>query len=121
MRRLLPLLALTLAGCSFTTATGFNECTQASDCGDGRVCVQNFCVSVNCTESYGATDAGDPIVFGAAIPVTDSTGVVDKSERVDFEAALLALDELNQPGRSPRPIALYACDTQGDTGAKLQA
>jgi ABC-type branched-subunit amino acid transport system substrate-binding protein len=85
------------------------------------VCVQNFCVSVNCTESYGATDAGDPIVFGAAIPFTDSTGAVDKSERVDFESALLALDEVNQPGRSPRPIALYACDTQGDTGAKLQA
>ena len=113
MRKLLPLLLL-LAGCSFTTGSGFNECEQSSDCPSGRVCQQNFCVSVKCTESYGATDAGNAIVFGAAIPFTDATGVTDQSERVDFEAALLALDEVNQPGRSPRPIALYACDTEGD-------
>src|SRR6059058_1368385 len=104
MRKLVTFpLALALTGCSFTSGSGFHECDQTSDCASGRVCQQNFCVSVDCTEHYGS-DAGDAIVFGAAIPFTNTSGVVDQSERVDFQAAVLALDEVNQPGRSPRPI-----------------
>ena len=109
---LLPLLLL--AACSFTTATGFEECQTTSDCASGKVCSQNYCISVDCTEAYGATDAGNAIAIGAAIPFTDSTGQTDQSERADFDAVVLALNEINQPGRSPRPFALYACDTHGD-------
>lgn len=107
--------AVPLTACSFTTASGFDECTQTSDCGQGRVCSQNFCVAVNCTEVYGEADAGNAIVLGAAIPFTTPNGTADQSERTDFQAAVLALNEVNQRGIGDRPLALYACDTASDS------
>lgn len=123
MRRALlcALVALgSLTACSFTTASGFAECTDTSECGAGRVCSQNFCVAVNCTETYGATDAGDAIVLGAVIPFTTPNGTEDQSERTDFQAAVLALDEVNQRGVGNRKLALFACDSASDT-TKLEA
>jgi branched-chain amino acid transport system substrate-binding protein len=117
MRRLVLIALLPLAACSFTTASSFNECDQTSDCASGRVCSQHFCVAVDCKESYGATDAGDAIVLGAAIPFTSPGGTEDQSERADFQAAVLALDEVNQRGIGGRKLALYACDTASDPTA----
>jgi branched-chain amino acid transport system substrate-binding protein len=112
---LLPALFLPLAACSFTTATGFDECTQTSDCADGRVCsAEHYCVQVDCQEVHGATDDPNAIAIGAVIPFTAPDGTQDQSERQDFNASVLALEEVNQRGIGNRQLALYACDTASD-------
>ena len=60
MRRLTSLfcLSLVLAGCSFTVATGFNECATDGDCEGGQICRENYCIGntvpPGCGETYGA-------------------------------------------------------------------
>lgn len=122
---LMTSVALLFAGCSFTTASGFEECSVDADCSGDRICVASYCV-VNqtpegCGRIEGRTDAENAITFGAALPLT-SGGQPDQSELQGLNAILLALEEVNQrEGVGGRPFALHICDTAGDADkVKLQ-
>jgi branched-chain amino acid transport system substrate-binding protein len=114
------LLAGCLAGCSFVTAQGFEECVKDSDCGAGKACLERFCLKKpeGCDQAYGAVDNPKRIVLAAALPLTTNgalDGGVDESEKQGLNAITLALDEVNQrDGVGGRPFALYLCNTGGD-------
>lgn len=112
------ILLLCASGCSFTTASGFEECLSDADCPEARVCREGYCV-VNpvpegCGQRYGA-EATDAILVGAALPITVGSAT-DESEVQGLNAVRLALDEVNQrQGVAGRGFALEVCDTGGDT------
>lgn len=120
MKRLsLSAALLLVCGCSFTTATGFNECTQDSECEGGQVCKEHYCVGntvpPGCGETYGAVDDANALHFGAALPITPSTGT-DQSEVAGLNAIKLAVDEINQRAIAlgGHAIALHICDTKAE-------
>ncbi len=117
--------ALALAGCSLTTATGFEECDTDSQCGADRVCLERYCIRLpeGCKRGTGAFDTAERISFAALLPLTDSPdgGTVDESEVENLNALTLAVDEGNQrDGIAGRRFALFVCNT-GDDDATLKA
>lgn len=106
---LLLSLALTGSSCTLAVANGFQECTKDSDCGDGKLCSAQFCLTLpdGCTSGSGAVDHPNKIALGAVMPL--DTGATR------FKAAALAIDEINQrDGVGGRPFAMYPCDPLGN-------
>lgn len=110
-----------LFGCSFTTASGFDECATDADCGAGAVCTERVCLPLpeGCAGVTGAFDKADRIPFVAllpkSIPMADGSVGVDNSEVQGLNAMALALEEANRfDGLGGRLFALYACDTFDD-------
>ncbi|MBX5482096.1 MAG: ABC transporter substrate-binding protein [Myxococcaceae bacterium] len=124
VRFVVPLFAASLcAGCTLTTATGFEECDTNADCGEGRICVEHYCLPnktpPGCGTVYGR-DEPNAIPFGAALPLTPG-GQLDQSEQQGLNAFVMALDEINSnEGVAGRPFVLHVCDTAGDSD-KLQS
>jgi len=116
---ILTVSTLLLAGCSFTTAGGLSECETSADCRENQVCTQNFCLPqpAGCGKHYGDSST-DAVQMGAVLPLslsaTNPAAGQDESEVQGLNAILLALDELNEPGRSSRKISLNVCDTAFD-------
>ncbi|WP_404365228.1 ABC transporter substrate-binding protein [Corallococcus coralloides] len=109
-------MALLSSGCSFTTAGGLSECTTSSDCGSNSVCTSGFCLPqpAGCDQVVGATSAANPIVLGAALPLTNASGNAE-IEQQRFNGLKLALDEVNQAqGVGGRQFLMYVCDTGAD-------
>ena len=110
-------MALLASGCSFTTAGGLSECTTSSDCGTNSVCTSGYCLPqpAGCDQVVGATSAANPIVLGAALPLTNASGNAE-IEQQRFNGLKLALDEVNQAqGVGGRQFVMYVCDTGADT------
>lgn len=121
-----PAFCLVLASCSFTTATGFEECMSDSDCSKASACLSRYCIKLpdGCTRVAGDFKDDDRIPFAAVLPLTtDSSGARDESEYAGLNAFTQALDEMNQRmGANGRNFALHVCDTQRDeTRASDQA
>jgi branched-chain amino acid transport system substrate-binding protein len=119
----LGLLAVSLGGCSLWVG-GFEECAADTDCRDGRVCRERYCVidpvPEGCGRVEGAADAPGVITLGATLPLT-SGGQTDQSEVMGLNALLLALEEVNQrDGVGGRRFALHVCDTRGE-GDRIRA
>jgi branched-chain amino acid transport system substrate-binding protein len=121
--RTLGILAVSttlLAGCSFTTAGGLSECETSEECGENRVCTNNFCLPLpaGCGDRYGDTSA-DAVQLGAALPLslsaTNPGAGKDESEVQGLNAILLALDEINQRGAAGKKLTLHVCDTAFDS------
>ncbi|MBZ4407897.1 ABC transporter substrate-binding protein [Myxococcus sp. XM-1-1-1] len=114
--RLMSCCAALLAGCSFTTAGGLDECETSADCDTNQVCSSGgFCLPQpeGCGEIVGPT-TGNPIILGAALPLTTSTGE-DVSERQALNALKLAMEEINQrEGVGGRRFNLLICDTRSE-------
>ena len=124
MKRVAPLLGL-ICACSFTTATGFNECNTDEECGADRVCLQRYCIRLPpaCQRGTGTYSDAHRVAFAALLPLTDSPdgGAIDESEVANLNALELAIDEGNQrDGIKGRPFALFVCNT-GDDDATLKA
>jgi branched-chain amino acid transport system substrate-binding protein len=104
-----------LAGCSFTTAAGLEECKATADCSSDQVCTQGFCLPqpAGCDRFRGSEDA-TAIPLGALIPLSTGAGGIDESDQQALNALELALDEANQRDVRGRKLALYICDTAGD-------
>lgn len=112
--------------CSFTTATGFDECKVDIDCAASSACIEKFCVRLyeGCTRGPGDFKAPDRIPFAAVLPLTDTAGARDESEFAGLNAITQAVEEMNQKGGASdmRRFGLYVCDTQrNDDRAKAQA
>jgi branched-chain amino acid transport system substrate-binding protein len=122
---ILTVSTLLLAGCSFTTASGLSECETSADCDANQVCAQNFCLPqpAGCGRRYGDLSA-DAVQMGAVLPLslsaTNPAAGQDESELQGLNAILLALDELNEPGRNSRRISLHVCDTAFDAARTAQ-
>ncbi|MCP3103578.1 ABC transporter substrate-binding protein [Myxococcus sp. K15C18031901] len=114
---------LTMTGCSFTTAGGLTECETSSDCSSNQVCTQGYCLPQpeGCGEVYGPT-ASNPIVLGAALPLSTSAGQ-DASEEQALNAIKMALSEINdRQGVGGRLFNLLICDTASNPDrARTQA
>jgi len=112
-------LAFGCLGCSFTTATGFNECSNDMQCGADKVCIQKFCIRLppSCQRGAGVYTDPNRVAFGALLPLTTSPdgGSIDASERANLNALELAVDEGNQrDGIKGRHFALFVCNTGDD-------
>lgn len=126
MRRPVPAAVLGLAlgaaaSCSFTTATGFTECTADSQCGASRACRDGYCLPLpeRCVRTEGAFDKGDRIPLVALLPLSTELdgGVRDQSEEQGRNAMSLAVFEANdREGLKGRRFALFTCDTGSDRG-----
>lgn len=124
MRRVLVLstgLAALLGACSFTTASGFDECTTDVQCGAGMACVRRYCLPLpnGCRRIAGAFDKADRVPLVSVQPVTsplEDGGVdVDQSEVQGLNALTLAVEEANQfDGLKGRLFGLFFCDSKGD-------
>jgi branched-chain amino acid transport system substrate-binding protein len=116
MRRLFwALCAAALCGCSLIV-DHFSECNRASDCGAGKLCVQNYCVTTNCFAVYGS-GAGNSLAFAALMPLTEATkpdAGTDQAQLADLDAALLAFNQLAATPVGGQTTSLYACDTGND-------
>ena len=104
-----------LAGCSFTTAAGREECQVSADCSSDQVCTQGFCLPqpAGCDRFRGSEESS-AIPLGALIPLSTGAGTIDESDQQALNAVELALDEANQRDVKGRKLALYICDTAGD-------
>ncbi|MBX7097002.1 MAG: ABC transporter substrate-binding protein [Myxococcaceae bacterium] len=105
-------------GCSFTTATGFQECNNDTECGAAQVCLKRYCIPLppGCRRDFGDFTSADHAVLAAALPLTDSLdgGVADDSETAGLDAFRLAVGEANEKqGLNGRRFALYVCNTTG--------
>lgn len=112
----LALVAAGLASCSFTTATGFDECATDVQCDAGAVCSARYCLSLppRCERAEGAFDDAQRIPLAALLPLTQALdgGVADEKEAMRLNAMRLAVSEVNAAeGVKGRPFALFACDT----------
>ncbi|PZR05204.1 MAG: hypothetical protein DI536_32705 [Archangium gephyra] len=124
MRTLLALTTVLLAGCSFTTAGNFKECSADADCGSLGVCNHGYCLTLpeGCRrENAGGTvdpfKEADRIPVAALLPMTNSAGGVDDSELRGIEAMRLAVSEVNDAkGLNNRHFALFVCDTTAAGG-----
>jgi branched-chain amino acid transport system substrate-binding protein len=119
-----PVLALALAGCSFTTATGFEECTKDTECGATGACVQHFCLPLpdGCRRETGGFDKADRIAIAALLPLTSADGGLVDRETYRLYALRLALEEANKAGGlKNRPFALFVCNAWKDDDATAQA
>jgi branched-chain amino acid transport system substrate-binding protein len=117
MRRLILALGLVLGSCSFTTATGFDECQADAQCAASSVCVQHYCLPMpdGCERTEGAFDKGDRIVMAAIAPLTTADGGVVERETYRLNALRLALQEANQfGGLKNSPFALVTCNATRD-------
>jgi branched-chain amino acid transport system substrate-binding protein len=116
LKPILPLLALGLSieSCSFTTATGFQECSTDTECGNAKVCVQSkYCLPLpsGCSLGEGAFDKPDRIPLVALLPINDN-GVAFEAEQQRFNAMRLAVRQVNAAGGiQGKLFALYLCDT----------
>lgn len=115
MRRLvlISLAVAIFASCSFTTATGFKECTADAQCGSSNVCVKEYCLPLpaNCRREEGVFDKADRIPIAALLPLS-TDGVTDDSELQGLAAMRLAMGEANaQGGIKNRKFGLFVCDT----------
>ncbi len=116
MRRLALAVVAALAlaqGCSFTTASGFQECTADVDCGNAAACSSGYCLPLptGCRRDEGpGFETGDRIPFAALLPLTDE-GSRDLSEEQGLNAIRLAVAEANQArGIKNRLFGLFVCD-----------
>lgn len=115
MRRALLML---LAGCSFTTAQGFKECTNDTQCLGNEVCLETYCIQMpdSCRKAAGDFSKGSNVAFAALLPLSVGVdGGVDQSEVQGERAIELVIDDANQRSviKDGRKFALYACDTAG--------
>ena len=114
-----------LSSCSFTTATGFEECSDDLECAASSACVQRYCIKLpqGCARGPGDFKPNDKVVLAAVLPLT-AGGARDESEYAGLNAFAQAIEEMNQLGGAgnSKVFALYVCDTarSGDT-AKAQA
>lgn len=120
-----------LASCTFTTATGFNECDTDTSCDKAHpdldhVCLEHYCIKLteNCRRQTGEFGSTNRVVFAATLPLTSTpdSGIVDQSEQQGLNALSLAVDEGNQrEGIKGTRFALLFCNTGGDDAlAKAQ-
>ncbi len=118
-------LFLLVASCSFTTATGFEECKVDLDCAASSACLERYCIRLpeGCARGPGDFKVADRIAFAGVLPLTDAMGARDESEYAGLDAFTQAIEEMNQKdGANGRHFALYVCDTQRDGDrAKTQA
>ncbi|MGV3619442.1 MAG: ABC transporter substrate-binding protein [Archangium sp.] len=128
MRTLLAFVSVLLAGCSFTAAGNFKECSADTDCGALGVCSRGYCLTL--PEGCRRESAGgmvDPfreatrIPLTALLPITNSAGGVDESELRGVEAMRLAISEVNDAkGLDNRHFALFVCDTTSTDGGRRE-
>lgn len=111
----------TFAACSFTTASGFDECASDVDCGAGMACVKKTCLPLpdGCRRHAGAFDKADRVPLVAIQPRTisldDGGTSTDESEVQGLNAMTLALEEANKfDGLKGRQFGLFACDSHDD-------
>lgn len=120
-RRLLAvgLAAALAAGCSFTTATGFQECAADVECGASSACSSGYCLPMpaGCRrDESSAFETPGRIPVAALLPLTDE-GVRDLSEEQGLNAFRLAVAEANQGGGvNSRPFGLFVCDIGSNDG-----
>lgn len=112
-----------LVGCSLLVGN-FKECDTPADCAGGQLCSpEGYCVDptypLGCNGNpdagvlavYGASDAGNAIHLGAALPITDSLGLPSEINIAELNGQVLAIEEINQrSGVGGRPFALHVCD-----------
>jgi branched-chain amino acid transport system substrate-binding protein len=106
-------LGLVTGSCSFTTATGFDECQTDVDCGATSVCVQGYCLPLPeaCQRAEGVFDAANRIPVALIAPLTTADGGANDREVYRLDAVRLALGELNgRGGLGNQPYGLFACD-----------
>lgn len=124
-------LLLGTASCSFTTATGFNECDTDTSCdaahpGGDHVCIERYCIKLTpgCKRQAGEFTSANRAIFAASLPLTSTpdSGIVDESEQQGLNALSLAVDEGNlRDGIKGRKFALLFCNNGGDDAlAKAQ-
>jgi branched-chain amino acid transport system substrate-binding protein len=130
---LMVLLSLLASGCSFITASGFEECKRDSDCNppradggfqcrgdtDCKVCADSFCIGLpaGCTDTYGDVNGERKIPISVVFPLTSGglDGGVAEAQVQRLNAVALAVEEINQrQGVAGRTFALYACNTGND-------
>ncbi len=117
MRRAIIALGLLLGSCSFTTASGFDECQADAECSASSVCVQHYCLPMpdGCERTEGAFSKGDRIALAAIAPLTTADGGVVERETYRLNALRLALLEANQfGGLKNSPFALVTCNATRD-------
>jgi branched-chain amino acid transport system substrate-binding protein len=112
------LVFVALSACSFTTATGFNECKTDSECGSG-VCAQNYCLPLpkDCRKDEGEFNSANRVIFAALLPLHEGIDAgLDDSEAKSLNAFRLAISEANSRDAlaGTKKFALISCDTQKD-------
>lgn len=111
-----------LVGCSFTTATGFDECKSDLDCAASSVCSKHYCLPMaqGCQRVEGVFDAGERIPMAAVLPLSSADGGVSERETYRLDAMRLAIIGANKLGGvKNRPFALYVCN--GSSNDVVQA
>lgn len=117
MKRAWPLLLSLALGCSFTTATGFEECNADVECAANQACLEGYCIALPafCRRDEGDFQSGDHLPLGAVLPLSTNDGGVDDSDVANLNAYRLAVKEANEKqGLNGRKLALYVCDSAGD-------
>lgn len=105
------------ASCSFTTASGFNECTVDTDCAASSVCVKQYCLPMpaGCQRAEGSFDKADRIPLATIVTLTNPDGGPIERETYRLNALKLALSEANKfGGLKNSPYALIACNSPAD-------
>lgn len=126
MKRILLLGALCVAAsCTFTTATGFNDCDTDSQCSNDQVCLEHYCINmtVGCRRQTGEFSSNNRVVFAATLPLssTPDGSVIDQSEQQGLNALALAVEEGNlRDGIKGKKFALVFCNTGGDDALAKQ-
>jgi branched-chain amino acid transport system substrate-binding protein len=121
MRALVILAGLSLASCSFTTASGFVECNTDVDCGAGMACVKTYCLPLpeGCRRQAGVFDQANRIPLLSVQPKStaqEDGGIgTDESEAQGLNAISLAVEQANAfEGLKGRKYGLFFCDTGDD-------
>jgi branched-chain amino acid transport system substrate-binding protein len=115
-------LALVAVGCSFTLATGFQECTSDQDCdakctGEACACSRHYCLPLpeGCSRREGAFDQADRIPLAALVPISG-----DVREAVRLESVQLAIAEANGGGGiANRRFGLFVCEVADTEDASV--
>ncbi|GMU59673.1 MAG: hypothetical protein AMXMBFR34_14360 [Myxococcaceae bacterium] len=109
------------AACSFTTASGFTECSTDVDCGPGFACVKRFCLPLpdGCRRHAGVFNTTNRVPLVSVQPLTlsadDGGTTTDESELQGLNAMTLAVEEANKfDGLKGRAFGLFFCDTFDD-------
>lgn len=114
--RAVALLVL-LSACSFTTASGFTECSHDLQCGAGQACTRRYCVPMpaGCQRFEGPFEDAGVIRIAALLPLRPGgDGGADPAELNLLYGMALAVSDVNAQKTQNLAFGLYACDTQAN-------